>query len=171
VEHWEWHAAQDDGSEMIIPLVQPSEDVEDKVAVGDHMTEVTEGVGHALHLVSVVAYQEVALNEVVERGVEVKRAYLTIADELVLEREPDLARGDATLLGDVLKLTGDRAKDSGDDDALHALPSRVVDRRGIRENVVSKVIALQGEQNLITLVGVACRRRVQNSQDKRANVL
>jgi hypothetical protein len=36
----------------------------------------------------------------------------------------------------------------------------VIDGRGIRENVVSEVIALLGEQNLIALVGIACRRRV-----------
>jgi hypothetical protein len=36
--------------------------------------------------------------------------------------------------------------------------------------MVSEDVVLQGEQNLITSVGIACRRRVQNNQDKRANV-
>jgi hypothetical protein len=53
------------------------------------------------------------------------------------------------LLCDVMKLTDDRDVDLGDDDTLHVLPGRVIDGRGIRENVVSEVIALQGEQNLI----------------------
>jgi hypothetical protein len=70
------------------------------------------------------------------------RAHLAVADELVLEREPDLACSDATLLGDVLKFVDDRAEDLGDDEALHALPSRVIDGRGIRETVVSEVVAL-----------------------------
>jgi hypothetical protein len=48
-----------------------------------------------------------------------------------------------------MKLTDDRDVDLGDDGTLHVLPGRVIDGRGIRENVVSEVIALQGEQNLI----------------------
>jgi hypothetical protein len=51
------------------------------------------------------------------------------------------------------------------------LPGKVIDGRGIRENVVDEVIALQGEKNLIALVGVACRRRVHYSREKRVNVL
>jgi hypothetical protein len=47
----------------------------------------------------------------VEHGVEVKRACFTVADELVLDHTSDLACGDFVLLGDVLKLAGDRAKD------------------------------------------------------------
>jgi hypothetical protein len=92
--------------------------------------------------VTVVAHREVALDEVVEHGVDIKRACLTVADELVLEHEPDLARGDVVLLGDVVTLTGDRAEDLGDDDALHTLLSKDIDGKGIRENVVSEVIAL-----------------------------
>jgi hypothetical protein len=56
VEGWERHAARDDGSKMIIPLVQPSKNVEDKVAVGDGVAEVGQGVSHALHLVIVDAH-------------------------------------------------------------------------------------------------------------------
>jgi hypothetical protein len=75
----------------------------------------------------------------------------------VLEHEPDLARGDVMLLGDVLTLTGDRAEDLGDDDALHMLLSKDIDGKGIRENVVGEIIALQGQQNLISPVCVGCR--------------
>jgi hypothetical protein len=74
-----------------------------------------------------------------------------------------LACGNTTLLGDFLKLTNDCAEDTREDDTLHMLPRRVVDGKSIRENVVGKVIALQGEQNLIAPVGVYYRRRVQNS--------
>jgi hypothetical protein len=49
--------------------------------------------------------------------------------------------------------------------------SVTVDGRGIEEDVVGKVIELQGEQNLIAPAGVAYRRRIQNSQDNRVNVL
>jgi hypothetical protein len=81
----------------------------------------------------------------VKHGVEVKHTRFTVANELVLECEPDLAHGDAVLLGDVLKHIGDHAEDPEDDDALHALLSRDVDRRGIKENVVGEYVALQGE--------------------------
>jgi hypothetical protein len=37
--------------------------------------------------------------------------------------------------------------------------------------VVSEVIALQGEKNLITPTGVACRRRIQNNRDKKVNII
>jgi hypothetical protein len=104
-------------------------------------SEVDQGVSHALHLATVVTHREVTLHEVAERSVEVKHACFAIADELVLDHAPDLARGDAVLFGDVLKLVGDHAN-PGVGNALHALPSRVVDRRGIREGVVSKVVAL-----------------------------
>jgi hypothetical protein len=67
---------------------------------------------------------------------------------------------DVALLSDVLKLTGDRTKDPGDDDTLHALPSRVVDGTDIGENVVGKVVAIQGEHNMIAPAGVSYRRRV-----------
>jgi hypothetical protein len=89
-----------------------------------------------------------------------KRARLAVADELVLEREPDLARGDAVLLGNVLKLTTDHTEDSRDDGAFHVLPSRVVDKRGIKKNIVGEVVVLQGEQNLIVPVGVAYKRGI-----------
>jgi hypothetical protein len=70
---------------MIVPLVRHSKDVEDGVAIEDHAIEVAEVVGHTLHLAIVVAHQEVILDEVAERGIEMKRVHLTVADELVLE--------------------------------------------------------------------------------------
>jgi hypothetical protein len=130
---------------MIVLLVQPPKNIEDEVAVGDGAAEVAQGVRHALHLVTVVTHREVTLDEVAERGVEVKYACFSVDDELVLDRALDLARGNAKLLDDVLKLGGDRAEDPGEDDSLHALPSKVVDERGIREDVICEVIALQNE--------------------------
>jgi hypothetical protein len=81
----------------------------------------------------------------------------------VLDREPDLARGDAVLVGNVLMLISNCAEDPGDDDALHALPSRAVDRRGIRENVVGVVITLQGEHGSI----IASHRESRDGRDRR----
>jgi hypothetical protein len=133
VEGRERCAAGDDGLEMIIQLVQPLKNVEDDIAIRDYIVEVSQGVGHALHLATVVTHRELTLDEVAECGIEVKCPHFAIDDKLVLEHELDLACGDVALLGDVLKLTGDSVEDPGDQDALHALPSRVVDRGHQRE--------------------------------------
>jgi hypothetical protein len=161
VEGWEWCVLHDDGVKMIIPLV----------AVGDSVVEVGQGVDHVLHLVIAVTHREVTLDEVAECGIKVKRARFAIANEQVLDRAPDLARGDVVLLNDVLKFTGDHVEDSGEDDSLCAIPGRVVDGWSVGEDVVGEFVALQDEQNLIAPLGVACRSRIQNNQDKRANVL
>jgi hypothetical protein len=68
----------DDGTKLIIPCVQPSKNIEDEVVVGDHTTEIAEGVGHALCLMTVVAHREVALYEVVERGVKMKCVHISL---------------------------------------------------------------------------------------------
>jgi hypothetical protein len=101
----------DDGSKMIVALVQPSKNNEDEVAIRDGVAKVSQGVDHALHLVTVVAHREVTVDEVAECGIEVKHACFSVADELVLDHAPDLARGNAMLLGDVLKHTDDSAKE------------------------------------------------------------
>jgi hypothetical protein len=79
----------------------------------------------------------------VERCVEVKCACFAVVNELMIDHKPDLACGDAMLLGDVLKLAGDRAEDLGEDDGLHAIPGRVVDRRSVREDVVNEFVAFR----------------------------
>jgi hypothetical protein len=138
------HDARDDGSKMIVPVVQPSKNIEDEVAVGDDAAEVNQGVGHALHLATVVAHREVALDEVAEHGVEVNHVCLVVADELVLDHAPDLALGDTVLIGNIHKLIGDRAKDPREDDTLHALTGRVTDVRGIIGDMFNEVLVLQG---------------------------
>jgi hypothetical protein len=41
VEGWERHTTHDDGSKMIVPLVQPLKNIEDKVAIRGGAVEVT----------------------------------------------------------------------------------------------------------------------------------
>jgi hypothetical protein len=116
--------------------------VEDEVAVKNGVAK----VGHALHLATLVAHREVTLEGVTERGIVVKCArHFTVVDELVLDRLPNLVHGNTMLLGDVLNLVVDHAKDPGEVDILHAVPCRVIDGRGIGEDVVGGFIALQGE--------------------------
>jgi hypothetical protein len=129
-------------------------------SMGEAGAEVGQGVGHALHLATVVTHREVTLDEIAEHGIEVKRVHFVVADELVLYHALALARSDAVLLGDVLKLTSDRAEDPRLDDNLHAIPGRVIDGRSVGEDVVDEFVVLQGEQNLIVPAGVACKRRI-----------
>jgi hypothetical protein len=89
-------------------------DVEDEVVVRDHTADVVEGVSHSLYLVTVVTHREVTLDEVAERGVEVKCVHFAVVDEQVLEHEPNLVCGDTAHLGDILKLAGYRVEDLGD---------------------------------------------------------
>jgi hypothetical protein len=107
----------------------------------------------------------------VECGIEMKHVCFVVATELVLDRVPDLVCSDIMLLGDIRKLVGDRARDLGEDNGLHAVPGRVVDGRCVGEDAVGEFVALEGEQNLITPASVACRRRILNSRDKGVNVL
>jgi hypothetical protein len=41
---------------MIVPLVQPLKNIEDEIAVEDYAAEVIHGVGHALHLETIVTH-------------------------------------------------------------------------------------------------------------------
>jgi hypothetical protein len=56
VQDWERRAAHDDDSKMIVPLVQPLKNIEDEIAVEDYAAEVIHGVGHALHLETIVTH-------------------------------------------------------------------------------------------------------------------
>jgi hypothetical protein len=90
VEGREQRVVRSDGSKVIIPLVQPLKNVDDETAVGDGVVEVGQGVSHALHLETIVAHREVALDKVAKRGIEVKHTCFTVVDELMLKRAPDL---------------------------------------------------------------------------------
>jgi hypothetical protein len=56
VEGRERRVACDDGSKMIVSLVQPLKNIEEEVAVGDDAAKVGQVVGHALHLATVVVH-------------------------------------------------------------------------------------------------------------------
>jgi hypothetical protein len=90
----------DDGTKVIKVLVQPTEDVQDEDVVGDTNIEVDEGVSEALHLEVVVIHIEIALNNVLEGGINVEGTSLPIFDEAILQGQPRSTGGEATLPGD-----------------------------------------------------------------------
>jgi hypothetical protein len=63
------------------------------------------------------------LYKIVEGSIEVKSMYLTITKELVLEPEPQVSRGVATFLNDLLKIRGDRVGEPVEDDSVHSGPT------------------------------------------------
>jgi hypothetical protein len=93
---------REDGAEMFEVLVQPTQDVHHKNAIGDINTEVGEGVDEALYLLTVVVDTEVALNKAPEGGVDVEGTGFTVAEEVVLQCQPGVTSRVATLSSDVL---------------------------------------------------------------------
>jgi hypothetical protein len=91
LERREGHRVREDGVEMFKVLVQPAQDVQHKNAIGDVDTEVGEGVGEALHLLTVVVGAEVTLNEAPEGGVDVEAVGFVVAEELVLQCQLGIA--------------------------------------------------------------------------------
>jgi hypothetical protein len=100
---------REDGTEVFDVLVQPAQGIQHESAIGDIDAEVSEGVGEALHLLTVVVDAEVALNEAPEGGVDVEGAGFTVAEEVVLQCQPSVASRMAVLPGDVLQVRGDGA--------------------------------------------------------------
>lgn len=62
--------------EMVVLRIQALEKVEDVSTIGNILAEVVQGVGHVLHLATVVVDIELALLEDLELGVEVENTSL-----------------------------------------------------------------------------------------------
>lgn len=127
--------ATDDGE----LLVEPADDVEDEVAVGDLLAEITEGVRHALEAVTVVLDGQVALDDVPKLGVEVEGSCLPVIKKLRLNGEPGGACGNAALTAihdDVDEVVGNGAVEPRLDDAVHPSPIRRSQGGNVTENVI-----------------------------------
>jgi hypothetical protein len=74
----------------------------DENVVGDIDVEVREGVGEALHLPIVVVDAEVALNEAPKGGIDVEGAGFAVAEEVVLQFQPDVVSRVTAMPGYVL---------------------------------------------------------------------
>jgi hypothetical protein len=71
-------------------------------------------------------------------NIKVKSTYLTITEELVLQCEPQVACGTATLPKDLLKIGSDHAGEPAEDDNIHPSPRRIVGEGIAGEDVVGK---------------------------------
>jgi hypothetical protein len=84
--------------EVFEVLFQPVQDVQHVNTVGDIDAEVSEGVGEALHLSTVVVDAEVTLNKAPESGIDVEGTGFTVAKEVVLQDQSGVASRVTTLL-------------------------------------------------------------------------
>jgi hypothetical protein len=73
-------------------LIQATQHVQDVGTVVDDHTKITKGLDHPLHLATIVADGEIAQHENMKLGVEVKCASFAIAEELLLDGQPGVAR-------------------------------------------------------------------------------
>jgi hypothetical protein len=63
-----------------------------RTRVGSWMTKITKGLGHPLHLATTVVDGEITLHENTKLGVEEKCVSFAIAEELLLDGQPDATR-------------------------------------------------------------------------------
>ena len=64
---------------VVVPLVEAPDEVEDERAIGDCLTEVPEVIRHPLETPAVVGDGEITLGEAAKLGVEVEGPSLTVA--------------------------------------------------------------------------------------------
>lgn len=94
-------------------------------AVLDGLAKVSEGVSHGLHLAAVVIDGEGTLGKGAKLSVEEHGARLAVVQELLLELKPgNPSRDNVTVADDVEEVGGDGVVEPGDNDAIHAGPSR-----------------------------------------------
>jgi hypothetical protein len=74
----------------------------------------------------------------------VKSTCLMITEELVLQGEPQVARGTTMLPNDLLKIDSDRVGEPAEDYNVHPGPHRIIGEGVIGENVVGEGVPCQG---------------------------
>jgi hypothetical protein len=111
-------------------------DVEHKCAVADGLTKISQHICHVLEAVALLRDGQVTLVEVTKLGIEVEGASLLVAEELVLECEPDGASGGVTGHDGLLQVGGDGVGDPRLDDVVRAVPIREGGCRGFLEDMV-----------------------------------
>jgi hypothetical protein len=84
LERWEGRRVREDGAEVFEVLVQPAQDIQHEDTISDIDVEVGEGVGEAIHLLTVVIDAEVTLNEAPKGSVDMEGTSFAVAEEVVL---------------------------------------------------------------------------------------
>jgi hypothetical protein len=132
--------------------------------IGDGLTQDMKVVGHALHLMTIVANVEVTLLEDVEPAIELQNTRLTVVKELTLEREPRLMCGLRWFPNDLVEFGGEGAEDPSHHDTVQSSP---IDEQisDVGEDVVVQGILMKREKHEIVPLLVVGRRGFQNDID------
>lgn len=138
MERRERVGAGDDHAKVLIPRVQTTEKCEDEHLIGDRSVEISQRVSKAFHLLAVFSNGEIALDEVAKLGVEVKSLRLLVLEELIFQGYPGVTISAATLADDVFKFDGDGSSHPGEDNIIHAIPSRVLKEDSVAEGMISE---------------------------------
>jgi hypothetical protein len=150
---WKRRVAPNDGAHVLETLVQPLKNVEDEDSVFDGWAEVARTVGHGLELAAVLRHREVTLNKVAKGNIKMKSMLLTVAEKLVLDGEPQVARRAAAFPDHLVKLRRDGIADPVEDDAVHSYPPRII-RRSILLDVLDEDVAFKSLPHEVTPAGV-----------------
>ncbi|KAG8065207.1 hypothetical protein GUJ93_ZPchr0004g38377 [Zizania palustris] len=100
VEGRERYCPGDPRPKVGVDVAETAEDVEDKCALRNRLSEVTKGIRHPLHAVPVLRDGKIPLDEGAEGGVQLDSTGLAVAKELPLDRNPGLTSSVAKLLHD-----------------------------------------------------------------------
>ena len=110
--------------------------------------DLTKGLGHALHLATIITDGEIALHENTELGVEAKCASFAITEELLLDGHAGAACSATRGASRLHQLRRECAQHSGQHDDIHA-PLGWRGGAGVREDMVGEGVPLEGKQNEI----------------------
>jgi hypothetical protein len=103
--------------------------------------------------VAVLRHREVALNKVVKGSVKMKSMLLMVAEKLVLDGEPQVARRAAAFSDHLVKLRRNGVTDSVEDDVVHPYPPQII-RPSVVRDVLDKGVALKSLLHEVTPAGV-----------------
>ena len=101
-------------------------------------------------------------------GVEVERALLAVAEELVLQGEPDGAGSGSGMVvpNNLLEIGRDCAEEPRHDDAVHALPVGVGVVGGVGENMAPEGEFPKNQEHLVAPAGVVVGLHVEDGGDE-----
>ena len=105
-------------------LVEAADDVEDKGAIGDHLAEGREVIGHLVQLAAVLGGGEVALDEVAKPRLQLNGASLAVSEKLQLDGKPGVPGCRALSTDDLAQVIRERGDDLGLDNVVHPGPIR-----------------------------------------------
>lgn len=133
--------------------------------VCDRVAELTTSVSHSLETLTVVVRAEVTLDERVKFSREVDGALFLVAEEHLLEREPDEACGTVRLHDSLQEVGGDGPIEPREHDAIHPSPGRVM-----RKSVVGEGIFPKRDEEEPTPLLVIRGAEVKDDGDKRLDI-